>query len=119
MYCYWNSFSWYLLGTMPIHMNIFGRPKGVYIIWYYNSWGNPVTVRVGQGDIKQRLSEHRLDPQIRKWAMFRTLYVSWTPIIFQYQRNRVERYLGNTLNPLVGRNFPWVYPLAVNLPWDG
>ena len=118
MSCYWNNFSWDLLGTMPIHLNIFGRPKGVYIIWYYDFWGNPVTVRVGRGDIKGRLTVHRLDSEIRRYAVFRTLYVSWTPILVMYQQKGVERYLGDTLDPLVGEDFPRVLPIAVNLPWD-
>ena len=114
---YWNTFQWSLYGNSPLHFNIFGRPKGIYIIWYQNYWGNPVTVRVGQGDIKARLSEHRLDPAIRKHA-YNGLYVSWTPILFAYQRNGVERYLGNTLNPLVGSNYPVATPKQVNLPWN-
>jgi hypothetical protein len=32
-------------------------------------------------------------------------------------RNGVERYLANTLRPIVGSAFPDVPPIEVNLPW--
>ena len=114
----WNTFRWNVYdGTMSIHMNIFGVPKGIYIIWYIDIWGNPVTVYVGQGNIKQRLRNHRLDPAIRNHN-FKELYVSWTPILYLYLRNSVERYLGETLKPLVGSDYPVAMKRYVKLPWE-
>ena len=120
MRVYWHTFAWSVYDIMSIHWNTWGnwgRPKGIYIIWYSDLFGNPVTVYVGQGYIKSRLLEHRLDSAIRKYNT-KGLMVSWTPIEFLYLRNRIERYLGDTLKPLVGTNYPLAMRRQVNLPWD-
>ena len=114
---YWNTFQWSVYNTMSIHQNIFYVPKGIYIIWYIDTFGSPITVYVGQGNIKQRLRQHRLNSAIRIHN-FKGLYVSWVPIAFQYQRNGIEKYLGETLRPLVGSDYPIAIRRNVNLPWD-
>lgn len=87
--------------------------EGVYIIWH---GGNPSrVVRVGQGDIADRLQNHRADAQILAYAKHR-LYVTWASVA-AYYRDGVERYLADNWNPLVGDRFPNVAPIAVNSPW--
>lgn len=83
--------------------------KGVYIIW--RSVDKRV-VRVGQGIIKDRLRFHRSDPAILKHQPDK---VTWA-YVPQEKRNGVERYLAETLSPLVGDVFPNVYPIQVNIP---
>ena len=88
--------------------------QGVYIIWHAGNPGR--VVRVGQGDIAARISAHRNDWSIMRYASDGALYVTWAAVSAQY-RDGVERYLANTWRPLVGDAFPNAVPVAVNSPW--
>lgn len=83
---------------------------GVYIIW--NADGN--AVRLGQGDIADRLSVHRNDNEILVHKS-RGLYTTWTSVSEQYV-DGVERYLFDAYNPIVGERAPNAIPIPVNLP---
>lgn len=88
--------------------------SGVYIIWHE---GNPGRVaRVGSGIIRQRLGAHRNDAEITAYRKFGALRVTWAAVS-EAQREGIEAYLGDTLNPLVGDAFPDVPQIAVNTPW--
>jgi hypothetical protein len=89
-------------------------PLGVYVIWHAGL--TPWTVRVGQGDIATRIGEHRGDRLILSHASKGGLWVTWAAV----QRSSldgVERFLADTLQPLVGDRHPAVVPIPVNLPW--
>lgn len=88
---------------------------GVYIIWHGGS--NPRVVRVGQGNIAQRLGSHRADIDVTKYRQFGGLFVTWA-VVPSYQLDGVERYAAEILKPLVGDRFPFADPIAVNLPWQ-
>jgi len=112
----WNKCQgnvWCPLNSVNLDHNHFDTMEGVYIIWHGGN--NAATVRVGQGFIRDRLREHRIDPAIQAYKDF-TLYVTWASVS-ALQRDGVERYLGNVLNPKVGSRFPDVIPIEVNLPW--
>ena len=88
--------------------------EGVYIIWY---WGGPrevTPVYVGQGNIRNRLTAHRNDPEIQN-STNQTLYVTWAHVS-KADIDGVEAYLGKTLNPIVGEEYPKAIPIPVNLP---
>jgi hypothetical protein len=86
---------------------------GVYIIWH---GGNPsCVVRLGQGNIADRLLDHRLDEEVMAYKKY-GLYVTWASVP-SYQRDGVEAYLAEKWDPLVGDRFPDVSPIAVNSPW--
>ena len=86
---------------------------GVYVIWYDGVPGR--YVRVGQGEIKERILAHRQDPKITGYAQSGTLRVTWAEVQAPFL-NGVERYLADQLRPLVGDAFPDVAPIPVNLP---
>ena len=87
---------------------------GVYIIWHA---GDPSqVVRIGQGDIADRLAKHRIDPEITVYAGRGTLLATWASVSVA-QLDGVEKYLAHQWNPLVGDAFPNVAPIAVNSPW--
>ena len=86
---------------------------GVYVIWFRGQGHN--IVRVGQGRIAQRLTEHRNDPQVLAFKNSGPLFVTWAELPAQYL-DGVERYLADTLHPLIGDVFPAALPIAVNLP---
>ncbi len=82
--------------------------NGVYAIWQ----GNGPYIRVGKGDIADRLIAHRNDPAITK---YKNLYVTWAAVPVS-QRDGVERYLYDVCQPAVGERAPAVPAIAVNLP---
>jgi hypothetical protein len=97
-----------------LELNSVGEVGGVYIIWHEGNPGR--VVRIGQGDISDRLCAHRNDKEITAYRKNGALRVTWAAVPLQY-RNGVERYLANTWEPLVGSAFPIALPLAVNSPW--
>jgi len=113
----WNDCKgdqWCPFLDVDLNHSHFNDMEGVYIIWYWDN-DKPVTVRIGQGIIKDRLSEHRKDPEILEYED-KDMYVTWARIGMSEQ-DAVEKYLADTLEPLVGESFPDVYPREVNLPW--
>ena len=93
--------------------------QGVYVIWHGGD--EPDTVRVGQaffGTIGEMLERHRTDADILAFRHL-GLYVTWADIPDETLLDGVERYLGDALQPLLGKP-PAAEPVPVNLPWgDG
>lgn len=105
--------AWCPLNTVNLSHAHFNGIEGVYIIWH---GGEPSrTVRVGQGIIRDRLGAHRNDPKVQQYAHL-TLYVTWAAVPVR-ERDGVEAYLAEKLQPLVGERFPQRTPIPVNLPW--
>ena len=94
------------------HLHFNGR-GGVYVIWHGGT--NPRTVYVGQGNIRDRLTSHRNDPDILQYARH-GLFVTWAEVDVQY-RSGIERYLADSLTPLQGAQHPLVEPVPVTFPW--
>lgn len=112
---HWHKYTngeWCDLDGLPLSQI---KTTGVYIIWHA---GNPArVVRIGQGDIAQRLGSHKNDLQITSHALQGKLYVTWASVA-AHQLDGIERYLAETWNPLVGTHFPLAIPIAVNSPWQ-
>lgn len=87
---------------------------GVYIIWHGGL--TPRIVRVGQGDIADRLSAHREDREILAYRNHGALYVTWAAVSARLV-DGVERHLANHWSPLVGDRFPNAAPVEVNAPF--
>lgn len=104
---------WCDLINLNLNHEHFETMEGVYIIWHGGQ--NPAVVRLGQGFIGYRLSEHRQDPAILAYKN-QGLFVTWTRVQASH-RDGVERFLAQSLNPKVGGRFPDVRPIEVNLPW--
>jgi hypothetical protein len=90
------------------------RETGVYIIWHTGNPGR--VVRIGQGDVADRLGVHRRDAWVLAYKRYGELCVTWAALP-AYQIDGVERYLANQWPPLIGDAFPDVAPLAVNPPF--
>ena len=108
-----NGNVWCKLNEVDLSSSHFNHMIGVYIIWHGGD--NPRTVRVGQGFIRDRLQEHRLDPKVQRYASF-GLYATWARVP-RSDLDGVEVFLAQHLKPLVGEKFPNVPPIPVNLPW--
>ncbi len=104
--------EWCSLNTVDLDSPHFDGLEGVYVIWYNGEEGE--FVRVGQGNIRERLLAHRTDSEIQRYAA-RGLYVTWAALAPRYH-DGVEAYLAQRLRPLVGERFPNVTPISVNLP---
>ena len=89
-----------------------GKVFGVYLIWCGGL--SPRWVRIGQGDIKDRLSKHRSEPKILVYRRHK-LFVSWASVD-RSKVDGVEAYLATQCNPLVGERFPDRIPIPVNIP---
>lgn len=101
--------GWCNLDSVNLDHHSLRDLTGVYVIW---QGGGPV-VRVGQGIIKDRLGVHKDDPEI---TAYRPLSVTWFDIP-ESQQDGVERYLADTLDPVIGDSFPDCSPIRVGLPW--
>lgn len=85
---------------------------GVYVIW--QSFKGGKVVRVGQGDIKARLTEHRQNRWIMRHAGNSRLLVTWASVN-ALALDGVKRYLAEKYSPIEGERFPDAQPIAVNL----
>jgi hypothetical protein len=108
-----QSDAWLAFETFNL-LSVSGSEYGVYVIWHAGNPGH--VVYVGQGCIKGRLTAHRSNTAITRYARSGTLYVTWAAVSAA-QVDGVERYLADTWRPLVGDAHPDVRPLAVNSPW--
>jgi len=89
------------------------KTVGVYIIWHGGSPSR--VVRIGQGDIAERLRCHRSDEEILAYSN-QGLFVTWASLSHRHL-DGVEKYLAQRWRPLVGECFPDALPIVVNSPW--
>ena len=90
--------------------------QGVYVIWHGGD--EPETVLVGQaffGTVGEQLERLREDERILAYKDL-GLFVTWAELDDADSLDGVQRFLGDCLQPLVGR-LPDAPPVAVNLPW--
>src|SRR5437867_12060421 len=99
--------GWCPLLTVDLNDAHFDNFEGVYIIWHGGQ--NPWTVRVGQGLIRDRLAAHRQDEQILEYSHL-GLFVTWARVSVA-NRDGVERYLAEVLQPKIGSRFPDALPI--------
>lgn len=92
----------------------FDGVEGVYIIWH--GAPDPAVVYVGQGSIRDRLSQHRMNQEILFYKD-RGLYVTWAELSAPY-RDGVERYLADKWHPKVGQAHPTTSPIPCDSPWQ-
>lgn len=107
--------QWCRLLNINLDHPHFDGLEGIYIIWHGQP--NPAVVYIGQGNIRERLIQHRQDPSILAFKdKDLELYVTWAKVDFVY-RDGIERFLADTWKPKVGENYPTVAPIQVNPPW--
>lgn len=107
---------WCDLYRLDLSKNLDGA-AGVYMIFYLGS-GNESgrVVRVGQGNVAERLAAHRTDSDINAYKS-NGLLVTWARVHGK-QQGGVEKYLADTFDPLVGDRFPNRIPIEVNSPFN-
>lgn len=113
----WNRSQderWCDLDRLNLDHAHFDHLEGVYVIWYGGPNGK--VVRVGQGLIRERLKELRLDPLLEPFRHL-GLIVSWA-VVEAATRDGVERYLGEAYRPVILTSLPPASPITVNLVGD-
>lgn len=111
--------EWFDFLRLNLNAPYFTGKRGVYIIWYTSSLsGTSKVIKVGQGDIGDRLREHRNNPDITKYSSSGQLKVAWALVdninFFETDLNGVEAYLSDTYRPLIGERFPFAQRITVN-----
>ena len=89
--------------------------SGVYVIWVAGR-----CVYVGQGQIADRLAEHRSLSADASWEIlgyrrYGTLGVTWASVD-EHDRDGIEAFLADVYEPLVDSRRPDVPRIPVNLP---
>lgn len=104
--------NWYELLSLDLSHPHFNNLNGVYVIWHDGAGHN--VVKVGQGEIRNRLSEHRSDQTI---LAFRNpnLFVTWAALSPELM-DGIERFLSDQFNPKIGSRYPNAASIMVNLP---
>jgi hypothetical protein len=105
--------QWCLLMDVNLDSRKLDDMEGVYIIWHGGP--NSRVVRIGQGVIRDRLDDHCQNPEITNHEQ-EGLFVTWARVPM-HQRDGVEAFLKERLDPLIGDRFPTAIPIPVNLPW--
>ena len=85
---------------------------GVYIIWHNSS---AKVIYVGQGNIRERLTQHRSSPDILAHRGAGLLLVTWASVADSDVRLRIERYLHKVYSPLAS-SYTYGPEEPVNLP---
>ena len=96
--------DWFDFLRLNLDAHYFLSKRGVYVIWY-TSPGLAKVVKVGQGNIAERLKEYRSNPEITKYASYGQLKVSWI-LLNEFELSGVEKYLARAYSPLVGDRYP-------------
>lgn len=109
----YNSGKWCPLNSLDLRSPHFDDFKGVYIIWHGGK--KPAVVRVGQGEIRDRLTHHKNDWEIQAYKEL-GLYVTWAKAAKEH-RDGIEVYLSKKLKPMVRRHITTAKEITVNLPW--
>ena len=105
---------WCKLNFVNLDHEHFNNRYGVYIIWHGGA--DPAVVYVGQGNIKERLDEHRKRPEIQQYKHL-DLYVTWSTVSKGYRKG-VEAYLIDTWSPKENIITPQaIRRIEVNSPW--
>lgn len=109
----YDNGNWCDLLALDTNQEHFNNMEGVYIVWHAGQ--NPATVYVGQGVVRDRIVKHKQENAVLAYQQY-GLYVTWASVPATY-RDGIERYLAEILNPKIGRRYPDVPPIEVNLPW--
>lgn len=115
-----NTSEWFDFLRLNLDAAYFTDKYGVYVIWYTSpaeSNAESKVIRLGQGNIGERLRAHRTDPSILRYANIGQLKVSWA-VLNNFSKmtiDGIERFLAESYRPLIGDRFPEVDTIPVNL----
>jgi hypothetical protein len=105
--------AWCTLSEVELEHKSFDGVEGVYVIWHDEQ--DRVTLRVGQGSIRERLAEERKSARLIAYGLDR-LAVTWARVN-SLHREAVASYLSNVLKPRFGESYPGEEQIEINIPW--
>lgn len=110
--------EWFDFLRLNLDAAYFNNKVGVYVIWY-TSPSSAKVIRVGSGNISERLKDHRMNQEIVKYSSLGSLKVSWVvadsnPLLIS-EIQGVELFLSNKYHPLVNDRFPNASEVQINL----
>lgn len=105
--------QWCPLSTLNLEHPHFNGLRGVYIIWHGGK--QPRVLYVGQGNIADRLREHRSDNQFLLYFPH-GLFATWASID-ENSMDGVESFLISKSRPLISTQAPTTGIISVNFPW--
>lgn len=111
--------EWFDFLKLNLNSSYFIGKLGIYVIWYTSSVsGVSKVIRLGQGNIGERLTEHRNNPAILNYSSLGTLKVTWALVgyndLTELNLDGVEAYLAKIYEPLIGDRFPTAGRIPVN-----
>jgi hypothetical protein len=110
--------EWFDFLRLNLDAPYFSNKKGVYVVWYVSPSIAKV-VRLGSGNIAERLKEHRANHEITKYSSLGQLKVSWVVAdgkpLFDSEIEGVEVFIAKKYSPLVGDRFPVAQEVPINL----
>ncbi|MEK7859665.1 MAG: GspE/PulE family protein [Elusimicrobiota bacterium] len=112
---FWNTCrgqAWCELFAIDLEGPHFDGMEGVYVVWYGGR--QPQILRIGQGLVRDRIREDRVEPEILKHRD-EGLFVTWAKVE-RVARDGVFRFLVEALQPKLKAEFKPVLALVVNLP---
>ena len=89
--------------------------NGVYIIWHGGA--NPRIVRVGHGDIAERLRVHRSNMQITRYGNYGPLLTTWATVADVQHCEGIASYLAMAFKPLVRDRSAEATPIVARMPF--
>lgn len=102
---------------MDIDLHPIRGVGGVYVIWIEQPLAPPTVWYVGQtDDLAKRLKDHRADLANKLYLPPAIHFATWAEVP-KGQRDGVETYLIQRLNPSLVLRKPDAAPIPVNLPW--
>ena len=107
-----NNGQYFDFLKLDLSSNYFTNKVGVYVIWY-STPNEAKAIYAGQGNIGERLRDHRNNPKITQYASQGQLKVTWGIIDDQTTRDRVEVGLYQQYKPLEVERTPNVLPQFV------
>jgi len=112
--------EWFDFLRLNLDSPYFTNRRGIYVIWYTSPIASTSKViRLGQGDLVNRLREHRSDPSILSYSQYGQMKVTWAVVdnitLYENDLGGVEAYLADQYSPLVGQRFPLVSQISINL----
>ncbi|MDO8240812.1 MAG: hypothetical protein Q7T51_02455 [Candidatus Moranbacteria bacterium] len=109
--------EWFDFLRLNLESPYFNGKVGIYAIWYATPSSAKV-IKVGSGNIAERLKDHRANQEITKYSSLGSLKVSWVVAdsnpLSPDEIQGAEIYLANKYRPLVGDRFPNVQEIPIS-----
>lgn len=110
--------EWFDFLRLNLEAPYFNNKAGVYAIWY-TSPSSAKVIKIGSGNISERLRDNRTNQEITKYSSMGSLKVSWVVAdsdpLLPDEVQGAEVFLANKYRPLVGDRFPNVVEVPISL----